>query len=764
MVSFLLLACVFLSANSYLYSYSLTHLCIASRHLNMSTPATQGSHNQDRWYFTKEQLENSPSRKCGYDAEKELSCRQQAANLIQDMGQRLQVTQLCINTAIVYMHRFYVFHSFTQFHRNSIATASLFLAAKVEEQPRKLEHVIRVSQLCLFKNQPPLDPRSDAYQEQAQEIVVNENVLLQTLGFDVGIEHPHTYVVRCCHLVRASKDLTQTSYFMASNSLHLTTMCLQYRSTVVACFCIHLACKWANWEIPQSNEGRKWFWYIDKEVTQEQLEQLTEEFLAIFDKCPSKLKKRICSISSNQNSTLMAAFDGDSKKMGSFSNATFAPPHSTSGKVVTEHTSNGPPPEYRKMMAGSSSRSSTSSAIPAAISSSKPTAHVFPQTSSSSRPPTLGPTHHSTSTHPPKIKTEHPPKIKTEHPPIKSEHPAIKSEPVTHMKQPLLIKQEPIVNPEPLIKQEPYTRPESYGQQPPIRKHEPPNPSRAMTSKPSTKPVISNEVRKNGHDLPVPKTHPSAAFISTSAPKLPPPSHADVITNVIKEVTYSKQMEKSILNHKEPSSQPQLSMSISQTKAPSIFSPEKTTSPVINKTPFKIKSPPSFSPIKISPSKSSEGLKVKLEPELVPMITKLGDEILSKPKIFASEIVSEGHESHAAHSKKKKKHKEKDKDRDKKHKEKKKHKDDKHHKEKRKDKHRDREPSHMDPAPIKITIPKDKIIEMPCSSNIKKIKIKDTNENPLKLRISKDFLSKDSRKRDRDTDDGDYPSSKRIAS
>lgn len=40
-------------------------------------------------------------------------------------------SQLCINTAIVYMHRFYAFHSFTHFHRNSIAQAALFLAAKV---------------------------------------------------------------------------------------------------------------------------------------------------------------------------------------------------------------------------------------------------------------------------------------------------------------------------------------------------------------------------------------------------------------------------------------------------------------------------------------------------------------------------------------------------------------------------------------------------------------------------------------------------------
>lgn len=44
-----------------------------------------------KWYFTEEQLANSPSRKCGINAELELSYRQRAANLIQEMGQRLQV-------------------------------------------------------------------------------------------------------------------------------------------------------------------------------------------------------------------------------------------------------------------------------------------------------------------------------------------------------------------------------------------------------------------------------------------------------------------------------------------------------------------------------------------------------------------------------------------------------------------------------------------------------------------------------------------------
>lgn len=59
------------------------------------------------------------------------------------------------------MHRFYVFHSLTQFHRNSMAVAALFLAAKVEEQPRKLEHVIKIAYTCLHREAAQPDTRSE---------------------------------------------------------------------------------------------------------------------------------------------------------------------------------------------------------------------------------------------------------------------------------------------------------------------------------------------------------------------------------------------------------------------------------------------------------------------------------------------------------------------------------------------------------------------------------------------------------------------------
>uniref|UniRef100_A0A8C5NJC6 Cyclin-like domain-containing protein n=1 Tax=Junco hyemalis TaxID=40217 RepID=A0A8C5NJC6_JUNHY len=128
-------------------------------------------------------------------------------------------SQLTINTAIVYMHRFYMVQSFTQFHRNSVVPAALFLAAKVEEQPRKLEHVIKVAHACLHPQEPLLDTKSEAYLQQAQDLVILESIILQTLGFEITIDHPHTHVVKCTQLVRASKDLAQTSYFMATNRL-----------------------------------------------------------------------------------------------------------------------------------------------------------------------------------------------------------------------------------------------------------------------------------------------------------------------------------------------------------------------------------------------------------------------------------------------------------------------------------------------------------------------------------------------------------------
>jgi cyclin T len=152
--------------------------------------------------------------------------------------------------------------------------------------------------------------------------------MLQTLGFDIAIEHPHTFVVKTCELVKATKDLAQTCYFMATNSLHLTTLCLQQRPTVVACVCIYLACQWSDYDVPRSREGREWFNYVDPHLTLDTLKQLTNYFISILDQCPSRLKMKI--------------MQGGGKGSGSDNVSNASPSHVTHSSQ-SSHSSTPPP-------------------------------------------------------------------------------------------------------------------------------------------------------------------------------------------------------------------------------------------------------------------------------------------------------------------------------------------------------------------------------------------------------------------------------------
>jgi cyclin T len=240
-----------------------------------------------RWFYSKEDLSNSPSRKDGIDQFSELRYRQAGAQLIQECGKRLQLTQLTINTAIVFMHRFFMMHSFKRFDKCDIAAAALFLAAKVEETPRKIQHVISVRDTVQrhAKNLPEqkLDANSDDYKKRVDVLVEHELIMLQTFGFDISIDHPHTHVIRATQFMRAPRELSQVAYFMATNSLYLTTFCLEFRSEIVAATCIYLAFKWSEFEVSPSQDGRPWWAHLDKNLTEEQLIENVRAYIQILE-------------------------------------------------------------------------------------------------------------------------------------------------------------------------------------------------------------------------------------------------------------------------------------------------------------------------------------------------------------------------------------------------------------------------------------------------------------------------------------------------
>ncbi|XP_057322572.1 cyclin-T-like [Microplitis mediator] len=252
---------------------------------------------RSNWYFNNEELMNSPSFRDGINADKELDHKQQAAYLINDLGTRLKLSQDCINTATVFMHRFYTQKSLSQFHRYEVATTVIFLAAKVKKVPQKIEDVIRALHTCLNKDKNhTLDITTAEYQEEVNTIICNECFFLLILGFNIEINHPHDYILKFCRTTDASRELRKVFLHMATYSLQLTPMCLKYKPAVVACFCIYFTAQSSQWKIIGVSQEKPWFWFFGPEITCDLLIRMEKEFREILGKVSSQIRNRVMNL------------------------------------------------------------------------------------------------------------------------------------------------------------------------------------------------------------------------------------------------------------------------------------------------------------------------------------------------------------------------------------------------------------------------------------------------------------------------------------
>jgi len=71
--------------------------------------------------------------------------------------------------------------------------ACVFLASKVEEQPKKLDEVLKVCHNVLHKKK--LESRTQEYFIRSEKLQRNETLLLETLDFEYKIEHPHPHII-----------------------------------------------------------------------------------------------------------------------------------------------------------------------------------------------------------------------------------------------------------------------------------------------------------------------------------------------------------------------------------------------------------------------------------------------------------------------------------------------------------------------------------------------------------------------------------------
>lgn len=143
------------------------------------------------WYYDKRDLRNTLSIRDGVDYETERRYRKEGARFIMQCGTSMGLGHNTVATGVVYFHRFYMFHSFKTFPRYVTACCCLFLAGKVEETPKKCMDIIKTARSSLQ------DSKFKSFgDDPKEEVMTLERILLQTIKFDLQVEHPYNFLVK----------------------------------------------------------------------------------------------------------------------------------------------------------------------------------------------------------------------------------------------------------------------------------------------------------------------------------------------------------------------------------------------------------------------------------------------------------------------------------------------------------------------------------------------------------------------------------------
>lgn len=236
------------------------------------------------WYYDKRDLKNTFSVRDGLDFDTERRYRREGARFIMKLGTAMSLGHNTIATGVVYFHRFYMFHSFKSFPRFVTGCCCLFLAGKVEETPKKCMDIIKTAKTLLS------DVKFKSFGEDPkEEVMTMERILLQTIKFDLQIEHPYSFLVKYAKCLKGDNAELQKMVQMAWNFVNdslSTTVCLQWEPEIIAVALIHLASKLSkftvsDWFGRQPHHLRWWDMFVSN-VTMGILEDICHQVLDLY--------------------------------------------------------------------------------------------------------------------------------------------------------------------------------------------------------------------------------------------------------------------------------------------------------------------------------------------------------------------------------------------------------------------------------------------------------------------------------------------------
>lgn len=145
------------------------------------------------------------------------------------------------------------------------ACCYLFSAGKVEETPKKCMDIIKIARVLLQ------DSKFKSFgDDPKEEVMTLERILLQTIKFDLQVEHPYNFLLKYIKCLKGDKSkiqqILQMAWTFVNDSLS-TTVCLQWEPEIIAVAMIHLASKLSkftveDWDGRRPNHLRWWDMFV----------------------------------------------------------------------------------------------------------------------------------------------------------------------------------------------------------------------------------------------------------------------------------------------------------------------------------------------------------------------------------------------------------------------------------------------------------------------------------------------------------------------
>ncbi|XP_065059785.1 cyclin-Q-like isoform X2 [Rhopilema esculentum] len=220
-------------------------------------------------------------------------------SLIFEVSKRLSLSSVTIHSACSIYHCFHrKLHSCLPCcqkqwrptdYNEVLASTSIYIASKIEEEPLKIRDVVNVCYRILHIHDPPLEI-GEQYWCLRDSILSCEQFVLRVFQFRVSFDSPHKYLLSYLSSLSSWADLSEWSragvsqfaWNLLQDSFHLP-ICVEEKPSVLSLAILKLAVECTELKLSTEGVSQLWWQAFHPDVKKSTLEHIACKILQISE-------------------------------------------------------------------------------------------------------------------------------------------------------------------------------------------------------------------------------------------------------------------------------------------------------------------------------------------------------------------------------------------------------------------------------------------------------------------------------------------------